>query len=804
MDILMKRYLFPALMALGLLIPAFAQTTVFNCSTFASTGDCGVGVSQKFVKNGWANVSAPNITFIPAGVTHVNAALWWYTPVNIQQFTSSFTFAPDGQNFAFVVQNNIGTSGNGTAFDAGAGCESGFYQAFGAGPPPNHLLALELDSYSPLTENGSFTYSSTQIYHALQSPCLPNDNGPGYTPITKLSTYPVNLTTGSRDTTTGHTYSATVKYDGNNLTIDMYDVTAGGECPGAACYSHTWSDVDIPSLVGNRTAYVGFTGATGLVSLHPLHVDSFSYTEGSTTQVAIPTFSPAAGTYPSARSVSISDVASNTAIYYTTNGAAPTTSSTRYTGPITVSSTETLKAMAVTSGKADSAVASAAYTITSLPSIATPDFSPAAGTYTSAQSVTISDATGDAAIYYTTNGTAPTTSSNRYAGPITVSSTETLKAIGVVPDGTNSALASAAYTINSPSVAQVAYVYDTVTAGTYAYEASSSGRLTIIEGSPFRTSGSLVGTNGKFLITRGSGHVYAYEVESNGGIGKLISKINTQLYSGSECGSSPQEAELDRTGAYVYALLGGKYSTDKKACSAIQTFEIGNTGELNFKGSTNAGDENTVLPSVTGNNKFAYSLSSTEGHGGDCCHFTNFSRESTGVLNVISAHEANPEPKPGKAGYSPVSNPTPDPTDHFALTVEPQGGGLRQLASYTVDSQGNTTSNNTWENMPKVADEVYGMALDPTGRILAVATGNGVQFFRFNGANPVTPFTMVIGDSGSITKMAWDDDRHLYAQNGASGAMHVYEVTTKSVEELSGSPTVIPSSRSSSFVVRTK
>jgi len=805
----MKRYLFPALIAFGFLIPASAQTTVFNCSTFATTGTCGVGGGQNFRNNGSTIKPSPNITFIPTGTIHAAGVLWWYTPVNIQQFTSTFTFVPNGQNFAFVVQNcnqrGCG-SGQGNTFASGAGCEAGFYQAFDGPPYPNNVFALELDSYSPLTLNAPFTYSSAQIYHALQSPCLPNDNGPNYTPIAKLSTYPVNLTRGLRDTTTGHKYSVTVKYDGSNLTIDMYDVTAGGVCPGDACYNYTWTNVDIPALVGNSTtAYVGFTGATGLISLNPLYVDSFSYTEGSTTtQAATPTFSPVAGTYSSAQSVRISDVASGATIYYTTNGTTPTTSSTRYTDPITVSSTEALKAIAVTTADAKSAVASAGYTISSLPSVATPEFSPAAGTYSSAQSVTISDGTSDAAIYYTTNGTAPTTSSTRYTGALTVRSTETLKAIGVAPGHTNSAVASAAYTITGvPSVAEEAYVYDTVAAGTYAYDASSSGKLTMIEGSPFPTSGSLVGANGKFFLTQGSGHVFAYKVESNGGIGKLISKIDTQLYSGSECGS-PQDAELDRTGAYVYALLGGKYSSDKSACSAIQTFEIGSTGELTFKGSTNAGDENTVLPSVTGNNKFAYSLSSTEGGGAECCHFTSFSRESTGVLNVINAHETNPAPRPGKPDYSPVSNPIPDPTDHFALTVEPQGGGLRQLASYTAESQGNTTSTNTWENMPTVTDDVYGMVLDPTGKILAVATGDGVQFFHFNGANPVTKFTGVIGASGHITKMAWDNHGHLYAQNGTSGAMYVYEVTTKSVEELSASPTLIPLSRYSSFVVRTK
>jgi hypothetical protein len=84
-------------------------------------------------------------------------------------------------------------------------------------------------------------------------------------------------------------------------------------------------------------------------------------------------------------------------------------------------------------------------------SVRTPVFSPLAGTYSSRQSVALSDATAGATIYYTTNGAAPSTSSTRYSGPIPVSATTVIEAIAVVSGKTNSGMARGDYIITPPS-----------------------------------------------------------------------------------------------------------------------------------------------------------------------------------------------------------------------------------------------------------------------------------------------------------------------------------------------------------------
>lgn len=169
---------------------------------------------------------------------------------------------------------------------------------------------------------------------------------------------------------------------------------------------------------------------------------------------ATPTFSPAAGTYTSPQNVAISDTTAGATLYFTTDGSTPSPGSgttTKYSGPIAVSTTETIMAIATATGFSNSAVASATYTINTTPPAATPTFSPGSGTYTSPQNVTISDTTAGASLYYTTDGSTPSPTmgtTKTYSGPIPVSSTETIKALATATGFSNSAVASATYTFN--------------------------------------------------------------------------------------------------------------------------------------------------------------------------------------------------------------------------------------------------------------------------------------------------------------------------------------------------------------------
>jgi hypothetical protein len=166
---------------------------------------------------------------------------------------------------------------------------------------------------------------------------------------------------------------------------------------------------------------------------------------------ATPGFSPLAGSYATAQTLTLSDTTPGAQIFYTTDGSTPTSASTRYTTPFTIASSATVRAIAVAGGFVNSAIASATYNIGSAgsPVTATPSLTPAPGTYSTAQTVTLSDSTPGASIFYTTDGSTPTVASFLYNLPITIDVSETIEVLAVASGYQNSLVIGGTYTIRS-------------------------------------------------------------------------------------------------------------------------------------------------------------------------------------------------------------------------------------------------------------------------------------------------------------------------------------------------------------------
>ena len=160
---------------------------------------------------------------------------------------------------------------------------------------------------------------------------------------------------------------------------------------------------------------------------------------------ATPTFSVAEGKYSEAKSVTISCATDGASIYYTMDGSTPTSSSTAYSSAIAITESTTLKAIAIKDG-VESDVASATYTMNRPEA---PTFDVAEGTFASAFTLHLATATDGATIYYTTDGTTPTSSNSAYTTGIDIPAASTTVKAVAVKNGLTSDVATAAYTYDT-------------------------------------------------------------------------------------------------------------------------------------------------------------------------------------------------------------------------------------------------------------------------------------------------------------------------------------------------------------------
>lgn len=167
-------------------------------------------------------------------------------------------------------------------------------------------------------------------------------------------------------------------------------------------------------------------------------------------QVVQPTASPEGCNFTTTQTVTLSTITEGATIYFTLDESEPTTANERYTSPITIEHTTTVKAIAVKTGMHDSDVLTEHYIITPPGQVIQPTASLKGGNYYSAQMVFLSTATVGADIYYTLDGTVPTISSIKYSTSIIINETKTLKAISVKVGMTNSEVMTESYVIIPP------------------------------------------------------------------------------------------------------------------------------------------------------------------------------------------------------------------------------------------------------------------------------------------------------------------------------------------------------------------
>lgn len=223
---------------------------------------------------------------------------------------------------------------------------------------------------------------------------------------------------------------------------------------GSRRSANTHCRATLPScalLILVAAAAVALAGCTANSLLEEVRVRVQAAQDTGVGTVATPSFSPAGNSYSSDQVVTINTSTPYATIHYTTDGTTPTADSTVYSDPIPVTgdgTSMTIKAIATKSGMTDSEVASATYTI-DYSKVSTPQFSPDPGSYSSAQSVTISTSTPYATIRYTTDGT--TTPSETvgiiYTQPVAITTSVTLKAIAYKEGLASSSVTSGDYEI---------------------------------------------------------------------------------------------------------------------------------------------------------------------------------------------------------------------------------------------------------------------------------------------------------------------------------------------------------------------
>ncbi|WP_272946193.1 chitobiase/beta-hexosaminidase C-terminal domain-containing protein [Geobacter sp. OR-1] len=302
--------------------------------------------------------------------------------------------------------------------------------------PTSPASGTTLAYSTPITINSSTTLK----YFAVSQSSALSEN-------IKTMNYTINLIPITTASPSGGTYNT------------AQAVTLSSNKPGTIYFTIDGTDPTYP-VSGSTQTYSSPIPISTNTTLKFFARDTDGYQGTVQTQIytmnipPVTTASPGGGTYTTVQTVALSSSEAGT-IFFTTDGSTPTypvSGATQvYSSPISINANTTLKFFARDNDGNLEAVNTQAY-IMNIPPVTTAN--PAGGTYTAAQTVSLTSNEPGGAIFYTIDGSTPTYpvsgSTLTYSSPITINSNTTLKFFGRDIDGNLESVKTELFTINTP------------------------------------------------------------------------------------------------------------------------------------------------------------------------------------------------------------------------------------------------------------------------------------------------------------------------------------------------------------------
>jgi len=260
-------------------------------------------------------------------------------------------------NVTITAGQAVSFSGTGTDPD---GTVNGYSWVFPGGSPTS----------SQAQNPGNVTYSNPGTYTAsltVTDNAGLTDPSPETVNITVVAPFTLSVSPAAQTVPTGGNTSYTVTVtpkSGFNGTVSFNPANIGLPAGASATFSP-------PTVTGSGSTTMNVTTGSAAAGVYALTISgtsgnftgsaSATFANGA---VATPVITPVTNTYLQPISVTITDATSAATIYFTTDGSAPTvTPAEKYTGPVTLSASATVRAIAAANGFANSAQANAVYNI---------------------------------------------------------------------------------------------------------------------------------------------------------------------------------------------------------------------------------------------------------------------------------------------------------------------------------------------------------------------------------------------------------------------------------------------------------